>query len=225
MIDDAHDNALMMHMPLMNMLNTRGVIVYLLLFSLLGHETLVADVGEEKTLVDDDVGRVLVAGGVSGALVGVPLPSHVCLATLLAIVLLLHLLLPFLVVVLVTIICIWTFSNIVTRLTTLVANLLGAGFVLLPLPLLEDLPEVLNDKSHFLVVKLGGINWEPFGCCRFFLLFFRCLECNGLHLGCGGATLLQFDNVFGVFDHNFKTHKLANHFLGRHLLIPRILRD
>jgi hypothetical protein len=25
MIDDAHDNAIMMHMPWMNMLNTRGV--------------------------------------------------------------------------------------------------------------------------------------------------------------------------------------------------------
>jgi hypothetical protein len=27
MIDDGHDNALMMHMPWMNMLNTRGVII------------------------------------------------------------------------------------------------------------------------------------------------------------------------------------------------------
>jgi hypothetical protein len=32
----------------------------------------VADVREEKTLVDDDVGGVLVGGGVGGALVGVP---------------------------------------------------------------------------------------------------------------------------------------------------------
>jgi hypothetical protein len=32
------------------------------LFALLGHETLVADVREEKTLVDDDVGGILVRG-------------------------------------------------------------------------------------------------------------------------------------------------------------------
>jgi hypothetical protein len=55
--------------------------------------------------------------------------------------------------------------------------------------------------------------------------FFRCLECNGLRLGYRGATLLQVDIVFGVFDHKFKAHKLANHLLGRHLLIPRILTD
>jgi hypothetical protein len=36
----------------------------------------VADVGEEDILIDGDVGGVLV-GGVGGALVGVPLPSHV----------------------------------------------------------------------------------------------------------------------------------------------------
>jgi hypothetical protein len=30
--------------------------------------------------------------------------------------------------------------------------------------------------------------------------------------------------VFGVFDHKFKAHKLANHLLG-HLLIPRILTN
>jgi hypothetical protein len=35
------------------------------------------------------------------------------------------------------------------------------------------------------------------------LLFFRCLECNGLHLGCGCGALLQVDNMFGVFDHKF----------------------
>jgi hypothetical protein len=98
-------------------------------------------------------------------------------------------------------------------------------FVIFPLPLLEDLSEALNNKIHLLVVKLGGINWEPIGWCRLFLLFFRCLECNGLYLGCGGITLLQVDNVFGVFDHKFKAHKLANHLLGRHLLIPRILTN
>jgi hypothetical protein len=46
--------------------------MYLLLFAILCHETLVADVGEEKALVDDDVGGVLIGGGVGGALVGVP---------------------------------------------------------------------------------------------------------------------------------------------------------
>ena len=65
-----------------------------------------ANVGEEKTLVDGDVGGVLMRGGVGGALIGVSLPSHVSLATLLVVVLLLYLLLPFLVVVHVTITCI-----------------------------------------------------------------------------------------------------------------------
>jgi hypothetical protein len=41
-------------------------------FALLGHDALVADVGEEKSLVDGDVGGVLVRG-VGGALVEVPL--------------------------------------------------------------------------------------------------------------------------------------------------------
>jgi hypothetical protein len=182
----------------------------------------VADVGEEKTFVDGDVGGVLVGGGVGGALVGVPLPSYVRLATLLLVVVLL---LPFLVVVPVTITCIWTFSNIKIGLTTSVANPFGVGFVLLPIPLLKDLSEALNDKSCFVVVKLGGINWEPISWCRLFLLLFCCFECNGLHLGCGGRTLLQVDNVFGVFDHNLKDHKLTNHILERHFFIPRILTN
>jgi hypothetical protein len=46
----------------------------------------VADVGEEKAFVDGDVGGVLVGGGVGGALVGVPFSPHVCLATLLLVV-------------------------------------------------------------------------------------------------------------------------------------------
>jgi hypothetical protein len=128
------------------------------------------------------------------------------------------------IVVPVTITCIWKFRNIMTRLTTLVANPLGAGFVLLPLPLLEYLLEALNDKSHLLVVKFGGINWEPFGW-RGLLLFFCCLECNGLCLGRGGATLLKLYNTFRLFDHKFKAHKLSNHLLRRCLLIPRILTD
>jgi hypothetical protein len=72
--------------------------------------------------------------------------------------LLLHILLPFLVAVAITITCIWTFSNIVTRLTTPVANPHGVRFVVLPLLLLDDLPGTLNNKSHLLIVKLRGIN-------------------------------------------------------------------
>ena len=45
-----------------------------------------------------------------------------------------------------------------TGLTTLVAHLLGAGLVILPPPLLEDLAETLDDERHFLIVKLGGID-------------------------------------------------------------------
>jgi hypothetical protein len=50
--------------------------MYLLLFAILSHEAIVADVGEEKAFIDGDVGGVLV-GGVGGALVGVPFPPHV----------------------------------------------------------------------------------------------------------------------------------------------------
>jgi hypothetical protein len=146
----------------------------------------VANIGEEKALV----GGVLIRGGVGGAFVRVPFPPHVRLATLLLVVsFLLHLLLPFLGVVPVTVTCIWTFSYKVTKLTTLVAQPLGTGFVVLPLPLFEDLLKNLNDKSHLLVVDLGGVDWESTWC-RLFLLLFRCFECNGLHLGCGGGALL-----------------------------------
>src|SRR5688572_31962376 len=64
---------------------------YLLLFAVLCHEALVADIWEEKTLVDDDVGGVLVGGGVGGALIGVPFSTHVGIAALLLVVLLLFL--------------------------------------------------------------------------------------------------------------------------------------
>jgi hypothetical protein len=118
-----------------------------------------ADVGEEETLVDGDVGGILVGGGAGGALIGVPVLSHVRLTTLLLVVVLLILhILPLLVVVPVTMTCIWIFSNIMTDLTILVANPLGARFVFLLFPLLEDLLEALNDKSHIVIVKLGGIN-------------------------------------------------------------------
>jgi hypothetical protein len=56
----------------------------------------VADVGEEKTLGDGDVCGVLVGGGVGGALVGVPFPANMGIATLLLVVPLLLFLLPFL---------------------------------------------------------------------------------------------------------------------------------
>jgi hypothetical protein len=48
-----------------------------------------------------------------------------------------------------------------TGLTTLVDNLLGTGFVVSPLPLLEDLVKALDDERHFLVVELGGVDGEP----------------------------------------------------------------
>jgi hypothetical protein len=47
-----------------------------------------------------------------------------------------------------------------TGLTTLVAHFLGAGFVVLPPPLLEDLAEALDDERHLLIVELGGVNGE-----------------------------------------------------------------
>ena len=46
-----------------------------------------ADVGEEETLVDGDVGGILIGGGVGGALVGVPFPTYVGIVALLLIVL------------------------------------------------------------------------------------------------------------------------------------------
>jgi hypothetical protein len=49
----------------------------------------VADVGEEETLVDGDVGGVLIGGGVGGALIGVPLPAYMGIAALLLVVALL----------------------------------------------------------------------------------------------------------------------------------------
>jgi hypothetical protein len=56
----------------------------------------VADVGEEKSLSDSDVGGVLVEGGVGGALIGVPLPANMGITALLLVVLLLLLSSPFL---------------------------------------------------------------------------------------------------------------------------------
>jgi hypothetical protein len=46
----------------------------------------VADVGEEESFGDGDVGGVLVGGGVGGAFVGVPLAAHMGIAALLLVV-------------------------------------------------------------------------------------------------------------------------------------------
>jgi hypothetical protein len=46
-------------------------------------------------------------------------------------------------------------------LTTFVAHPFGAGFVVLPPPLLEDLAKALDDERHLLIVELGGIDGEP----------------------------------------------------------------
>jgi hypothetical protein len=48
-----------------------------------------------------------------------------------------------------------------TGLTIFVANFLGAGLIILPPPLLEDLAKALDDQRHFLVVELGGVDGEP----------------------------------------------------------------
>jgi hypothetical protein len=174
----------------------------------------VANVGEEKSLVDDDVGGVLIGGGVGGALVGVPLLANMGIAALLLVILLLFLPPSPLVVFPVTITRQWTFSDKMTGLTTFIANLLGTGLVIFPLPLLEDLVEVLDDERHFLIVELGGVDGDPTWCRVFFLLLCF-LECNRLCLGCeGGGALL--DDLLGAFDHQFKAHKFAYHFLGRH---------
>jgi hypothetical protein len=121
----------------------------------------VADVGEEEAFVDNDVGGVLVGGGVGGALIGVPFPAYAGIAALPLVVSLLLLLLPFLVVVPVTSTRNWTFCYEMTGLTTPVAHLLGVGLVVLPSSLLKDLAEALDDERHFLVVELGGVDGKP----------------------------------------------------------------
>ena len=120
-----------------------------------------ADVGEEESLGDGDVGGVLVGGGLGGALVGVPLPTNMGIAALLLVVPLLFSPLSLLVVAPVTVTRYRTFCNKMTGLTTLVANLLGMGFVVSPLSLLEDLAKAFDDERHFLVVELGGVDGEP----------------------------------------------------------------
>jgi hypothetical protein len=135
--------------------------LYLLLIAVLCHEALVADVGEEEALVDGNVGGILIGGGVGGALVRVPFPTHVGIATLHPVVLLLLLLPPPLFLAPVTIARHWTFSNKMIGLTTFVAHTFGARFVVLPPLLLEDLAKAFNDKRHFLIVELGGVDGKP----------------------------------------------------------------
>ena len=55
-----------------------------------------ADVGEEKSLGDGDVGGILVVGGVTRTFIGVPLTTNMSIAALLLVVSLLSFLLPFL---------------------------------------------------------------------------------------------------------------------------------
>jgi hypothetical protein len=105
----------------------------------------VADVGEEKTLVDRDVGGVLVGGGVGGALIGVPLLTNMGIVALLLVILLLLLPSSLLVIAPVTVTRNRTFCYKVTGLTTLIANLFGTGLVISPLPLLEDLAKAFDD--------------------------------------------------------------------------------
>jgi hypothetical protein len=76
---------------------------YLLPLAVLCHKALVADVGEEKSLVDGDVSGVLIGGGVDGALIGVPLLANVGIVALLLVVPLLFPSLSLLVVAPVTI--------------------------------------------------------------------------------------------------------------------------
>jgi hypothetical protein len=159
----------------------------------------VADVGEEDALVDGDVGGILI-GGVGGALVGVSFPTYMGIVALLLVVPLIFLLPSLLVVIPVTITRHRTFSDKMTRLTTFVAHPFGAGFVVFSPPLLEDSAKALDDERHLLIVELGGVDGEPTRC-RLFCLLFRRFECDGLHLGCGGAALLQVYNVFGAFVH------------------------
>jgi hypothetical protein len=120
----------------------------------------VANVGEKEALVDGDVGDVLVGGGgVGGALIGVPFPTHVGIVALLLVVLL-FLPLSLLVVVPITITRHRAFIDKMIGLTTLVAQPFGAGLVILPPPLLEDLAETFDDKRHFLIVELRGVDGE-----------------------------------------------------------------
>jgi hypothetical protein len=119
----------------------------------------VADVGEEEAFSDGDVGGVLVGVGVGGALVGVSLPTNMGINAFHLVVFLP--LLPSSLLVIAPVTGNRTFCYKVTGLTTFVENFLGAGLVILPPPLLEDLAEALDDERHLLVVELGGVDGKP----------------------------------------------------------------
>jgi hypothetical protein len=136
--------------------------MYLLLFALVSHEAFVAYVGKRTPLL-----TVMLAVSLSEEeSVELSSESHsrpMCASPpffLLQYLFFSIFFFPFLDVVPITITCIWTFNYKVTRLTTPVAHSLGMGFAVLPLPLLEDLSKALDDKSHLLVVELGGVDWE-----------------------------------------------------------------
>jgi hypothetical protein len=101
---------------------------------------------------------------------------------LLVIVLLLHLLLSLLVLVPVTITCILTFSDVMTSLTTSIANPLGIRFLIISLSLPKDLSKVLDDEGHLLIVELGGVDLRPFACC---VSSFSSVALNVMGLGSG----------------------------------------
>jgi hypothetical protein len=92
------------------------------------------------------------------------------IAALLLVVLLLFSPLSLLVVIPVTITRQRAFSDKMTGLTTFVANLLGAGLVVFPPPLLEDLVKAFDDERHLLIVELGGVDGDPTRCRVFFVL-------------------------------------------------------
>ena len=126
---------------------------------------------------------------------------------------------PLLVVTSVTVTRYRTFSNKMTGLTTLVSNLLGAGLVVLPPPLLEDLAEALDDERHFLIVELGGVYWLSTWC-SLLLLFLRRRECDRLSFGC--RWIIKLVDLPRAFDHALKTYKIPDNFLGGHFSISRI---
>jgi hypothetical protein len=112
--------------------------------------------------------------------------------------------------------------HVMTGLTTSIANPILMWLVVLVLSLLEDLLEAFDDEVHLIIIEHGGVYWEAFACDSLLVLFFRCLECNHLWLGCGGVSMSYVLHMFVVFDHKFKAHKLPKHLLGRHHFIPRI---
>jgi hypothetical protein len=175
----------------------------------------VANVGEEMTLVDGDVGAIFVRGRVGGAIVGVPFISNMRLTTLLLVeeFILLHFVFPFLVIIPLTITSIWSFSNIVNNLTTTIENPLGMGFVVLPLPLLEHFTKAFYNEGHLFIIKIEGGQLEALARSGLLLLF-CCLACNGLWLGRGCVSVGDVLHMSRVFDHRLKTHKLPKHLLG-----------